>query len=83
MCGIFQPVFFGKMDFSVIFVVEILHIFLRKFFKLQYLRNQQSELTFLKNLDRCQEFNLNTYRSGISGKQFGGHGSAKKFDGKA
>ena len=44
-CGTFFPFFSFKMDFSVIF---FLHIFLRKFFKLQYLRHPESDLTFFK-----------------------------------
>ena len=56
-----------------------MHIFLRKFLKLQL----GEKIDFFQKLDRCQESNLNTYRSGLSVKQFGKHGSAKISDGKA
>ena len=76
-CGSLPP--FLKMDFSVIFFAYILS----KFFLITISPPLEVRIDFFQNLDRCQESNLNTYRSGLSGKQFGGHGSAKKSDGKA
>ena len=71
--------FYLNMGFSVICFAY----FFEEVFKITVSPPLGVRIDFFQNRDRCHESNLNTYISGLSGKQFGGHRSAKNSDGKA